>query len=114
MKIFLLMIATMIGCSCEIHAGNSTELRRLHDHCQVTSAAFDMDARDLSSGDPKRQVEAADRMIGTAVHHSWDDVVLCAQTPPVTSSVDQCWITKDFDCLAKIAREASASTKPKD
>ena len=95
-----------------VPADTEEKLRRLGEHCAVTSAAFDIAARDLSSGDIKRQSEAADRMIGLAAHHSWDDIMLCAKTLPLFDGRDQCWLRKDYRCLERMARAASEVTNP--
>lgn len=90
---------------------NAKRVLRLEEYCATVSAAIGMDARELASSDPDRQSAAADRFCGSATYHSEQEILLCSTTPPDLTDRDQCWIARDYTCLAKLARDAAASTK---
>jgi hypothetical protein len=87
-------------------------LARLRTYCTTVYVALDMDARDLESGDPKRQQEAADRFGGQTTYHSEQEIGLCASSLPDLRTRDVCWLAKDYSCLAKLARSTASSTRP--
>lgn len=87
---------------------------RLREYCTTVSVALDMDADALASEDPQRRLEAAERFGNLVTYHSVQEIQLCTQGPPIDLRArDLCWISRDYACLAKLARGAAIGTRPK-
>lgn len=99
-----------ISSRAAANAEHEARDNRLHDYCVQVHAAVDLDARDLVSGDERRMTAAADRFAQLTTFHSEQEIALCSKTAPNFDKRDRCWIAKDYDCLAELARAATAST----
>ena len=115
-RVTLAVVALCIGVGLGLAAGRwsfsaspQASSSKLHEYCGAVSAGLEMDARDLEHGSDQQKLAAAARFGEQVTFHSEHEILLCARKPVDLQRRAMCAIGPNYDCLAKIAREASAA-----
>jgi hypothetical protein len=93
----------------DVDDADRRDLERYHKYCNGVRVALGMDIVELERGDPRMRMAAADRFNENVAGHSWQEIQLCAVVSPDLSRRDDCRLTDDYQCLARLAQQAMES-----
>lgn len=106
----LLMAA--FAAATDLARENRSKAEKLSAHCAYVRNAMRMDWRELQL--PELQERASERFYENVTGHSVMEIIMCATTPVDLRRHDVCFLTKDYACLAELAKTAELAIQIKD